>query len=449
MNRVQQKVQKMGHFLRTASFLGLIGLLAGCELFKKDKPPVEGKRIPVVFGESGLKPDPVVVPQTITLPEPVAVSAWEQPGFCATHATPHVRFSKELRAAGSFSLGRGRSEEGRILSAPVLADGVLYGIDAQTHLRAFSIKTREMLWEVDLSPEDKAGDAALGGGVSYGNGALFATTAYGDCISLDAKTGKKRWAKQLGSPCRAAPVFQDGQVYAMTVDNQLQVFQEKTGELLWSHAGISENLGFLGTSLPAIHGDTIVVAYASGEVFGLKAGSGNVMWSETVSASKKGDLAASLSHIQALPVMDQNTVYLLNQDGRMAALHVQSGRRLWERDISGIQTPVIAGEFLFLLTQKNELICLDKTYGQVHWVKKLPEPADFQGKNAWSGPLMVNNTLYIAGVQGVMLALSPQTGEIQKTYPLPYGASVPPIATSQAFYVLTEEGTVTVFEPAL
>ncbi|MGL5784342.1 MAG: PQQ-binding-like beta-propeller repeat protein [Alphaproteobacteria bacterium] len=440
----------MSFFFQTTSLLGLISLLAGCEIFdKKEKPPLEGKRIPVAFGDSSLRSDVTLVPKQIDLPAAVSVSAWEQSGFNAAHTTPHVRFSKKLKAVGSFSFGTGRSEDGRMLSAPILTGGVLYGVDAQTRLRAFSTKTREMLWEVDLSPENKAGEYALGGGVAYGKGALFATTAYGDLISLDAKTGKEHWKKPLGSPCRAAPIFQDGQVYVMTVDNQLHVFQDKTGELLWSHAGIAENLGLLGTSLPAVLGDTVVVAYSSGEVFGLKAGSGTVMWSESVSASKKGDLASSLTHVQALPVIDGNTVYILNQDGRMAALHVQNGRRLWERDIAGIQTPVVAGDSLFLLSQQNELICLDKAYGHVHWVKKLPEPQGFEGKNAWAGPLAVEGNLYVVGIQGVMLAISPQTGEIQKSYPLPHGASLPPIVTSQGFYVLTEDGTLTVFEPAL
>lgn len=444
------RLQKINSLLQTASLLGLIGLLAGCEILgKKEKPPLEGKRVSVVFEDSGLKPDVALVPKKITLPAAVTVSTWEQSGFNATHTTPHVRFSKKLRAGSSFSLGTGRSEEGRILNTPILADGALYGIDAQTRLRAFSAKTGEMLWEVDLSPENKTGEYTLGGGVSYGKGALFAATAYGDLVALDAKTGKKHWEKQLGSPCRAAPVFQDGQVYVMTVDNQLQVFQDKTGELLWSHAGIAENLGLLGTSLPAVLGDTVVVAYSSGEVFGLKAGSGTVIWSESVSASKKGDLASSLTHVQALPIVDGNAVYIINQDGRMAALHVQNGRRLWERDISGIQTPAVAGDSLFLLSQQNELICLDKDYGHIHWVKKLPEPEGFQGKNAWAGPLLVEGRLYVVGVQGVMLAVSPQTGEIQKSYPLAYGASLPPIATSQGFYVLTEDGTLTVFEPGL
>ena len=451
--RIQKTPSRMIRLLRLLVGMLLCNLvLSGCDMLgKKSKPPLEGRRIPVVTEATSKELNLPVMPVTVSLEPSVQVQDWHQPGFDSFHRTPHIKLSgsgKTLQRTGSFPFGTGLSPEGRILSSPIVVGDILYGIDAQTRLIALSLKTKGVLWSKDLSPDYKMGSYTLGGGVSHEKGQLFATTAYGDLVALDAKTGCKQWQKALGSPCRAAPVIKKDRVYTLTVDNQLQVFDAKTGELVWSHAGISENLGLLGTSVPAVDEDMVVVAYGSGEVFGLRPETGSVVWSEHVSSGKRGDFASSLSDIQAMPVISQQAVYISNQDGKLAALHLQSGRRLWERDLACLQTPAISGDFLFVLTQNNTLLCLNKLHGELHWSTCLPVPKGCEGKNTWSGPILANGRLYVVGIQGCLMALSPQTGAIEQTLALPTGGFVPPVATSQGIFVLTDDGVVTSFQPA-
>src|SRR5260370_42205025 len=85
-------------------------------------------------------------------------------------------------------------------------------------------------------------------------------------VGLDAKTGKEVWGQGVIAPLRSAPTVSDGRVFAITVDNQLEVIAASDGRKLWSHTGTPESAGLLGGASPAVEGDGVVGAYSSGEV---------------------------------------------------------------------------------------------------------------------------------------------------------------------------------------
>src|SRR3546814_14504757 len=61
---------------------------------------------------------------------------------------------------------------------------------------------------------------AFGGGVSYGNGRVFATTGWGKVVALDAASGSEVWRTSLNAPLRGAPAVEGDRVVVITPDNQ-------------------------------------------------------------------------------------------------------------------------------------------------------------------------------------------------------------------------------------
>ncbi|HAD25462.1 MAG TPA: pyrrolo-quinoline quinone, partial [Alphaproteobacteria bacterium] len=49
-----------------------------------------------------------------------------------------------------------------------------------------------------------------------------------------------------------------------THDNQLYVLAADDGRILWTHQGLVESAGVLGSAAPAVSGDTVVVPFTSG-----------------------------------------------------------------------------------------------------------------------------------------------------------------------------------------
>src|SRR5204862_3189061 len=122
----------------------------------------------------------------------------------------------------------------------------------------------------------------------------------------------------------------------------------------------------------------------------LKAENGHQLWTETLSSTRRPDSLSALSHIRALPVIDQNSVLIIGHNQKMAAYDLRRGERLWERSIGGLRTPAVAGDFIFMINSHNEIMCLTRDHGQVVWVRKLESDLEHPYKVIWDGPIVAN-----------------------------------------------------------
>ena len=62
----------------------------------------------------------------------------------------------------------------------------------------------------------------------------------------------------------------------------------------------------------------------------------------------------------------------LGQGGRMVAMDLGTGNRLWEQYIAGIATPWLSGEWLFVVTDDARLLCIARGTGKIRWISQLP-----------------------------------------------------------------------------
>ena len=79
------------------------------------------------------------------------------------------------------------------------------------------------------------------------------------------------------------------------------------------------------------------------------------------------------------------------------------------RDIGGIQTPWVAGDYVFVITLQNQLMCLTRKEGRVKWIHQLPrwtDPADTTSDPiVWSGPVLVSDRLIVVSSDGFAQAV--------------------------------------------
>lgn len=407
------------------------------------KEPIEGARIAVVNYESSVKVDEEVRDRVITLPPAEGINEWNQAGGGASHVMPHLSFSGNSEALWKASIGSGNGE-GRLLSLPITSEGMVYAIDTQGQVVALHSSTGETLWRTDISPEGHE-DSIIGGGLAYGGGKVFVTSPHAEVLALDAKTGSILWRHQTQSPVRAAPTFYEGRLFVLTISNQLEVLDAEKGTRLWDHAGITEYAGLLGTASPAVSKGIVIVTYSSGEIYALKADSGQQLWTETLSSTRRPDSLSALSHIRALPVIDGNVVIIVGHNHKMAAYDLRRGERLWERSIGGIRTPAVLGGFVFMVNSHNELLCLTRDYGQVVWVSKLEEDPESPHKVIWEGPIIAGNRLYLVNAKGNIVSFDPATGRIINENSIGASLSLPPFGAEKTLYVLTDSGDLIAF----
>lgn len=431
------------------------GLLGGCDTVSEwfesdDAPKAVGERISVLAFDSQLDPDPQLADTPVVLPKPWANADWPQAGGYPSHAMQHLALGDSLRQAWRADIGADADDEQKIMTQPVVADGRVFTMDAESTVSAFDAATGRRLWRVELTPRREE-TGAIGGGLAIHAGKLFVSTGYGDVIALQPETGLAFWTTPLKLPIRGAPTADAGRVFVITYDNQMHALDIERGEVLWTHTGVVEAAGFLGGANAAVEGNTVIAPYSSGEILALRADTGVVAWGEQlVRAAGRISQAGALNDINGRPVIDRDRVYAVSQSGRFVAINIRTGERIWERVIPSIQTPWIAGDFIYAVTIDAELLCLSRRDGRVKWIRQLrryedPEAKVAKGIITWYGPVLAGDRLLVASTDERMLSISPYTGDLIGQAKLSDKASVAPVVADGTVYVITDDATLTAY----
>ncbi|MEE8294132.1 MAG: PQQ-binding-like beta-propeller repeat protein, partial [Sphingomonadales bacterium] len=266
---------------------------------------------------------------------------------------------------------------------------------------------------------------------------------YGFAVALDAGSGREICRQTIGVPLRGAPTVADGQVFVSTQDNQLFALNAENGEINWEHFSIIENAAVLGASSPAIAGQTVIAAFSSGEIYALRSQNGQVAWQDALSRTGRLTALATLNDIDGNPVIYNDRVYVGNHSGRLAAIDLRTGERIWENNIGTIYTPWIAGNYMYVLDTEGEVVCISVRDGRVRWITQL-ERFEKRKKRKdlirWAGPVLAGDRLFVSSSHGYMLTLSPYTGEILSGQDLGSSLLLPPVIANNTMYILTEDG---------
>ena len=435
---------------RAVTMAALVALLAGCGGVggKKGGPktPVVGNRVSILSNEQGVEVEPTLADVPVSLPAPYVNDQWAQPGGDPSKAMGHVSLGGSPARVWTASI-EGSSPQARLAASPVVAGGKLYVIDAGAHVIAFDAKTGAKLWQTSL-PSEGNGRALFGGGVSVLGDRLFASTGIGDVAAINAADGAILWKKRPGGPLRGAPTVENGHIYVMGQDNQIFALNQTDGETQWTDSGTLQVTGIFGVAAPAAAQGTVIAGYSSGELYAYRYENGRSLWGDALSRTSISTAVATLTDIDADPVIDRGRVFAIGQGGRMASYELVSGQRLWEINIAGISTPWVAGEWVFAVTSDAKLLCVARATGKIRWISQLRRWQKEKKKDKairWTGPILAGGRLIVVSTRGEMVYADPATGAIQSTVDMDNSMSLSPIVADNMLYVLADDGKLTAF----
>jgi outer membrane protein assembly factor BamB len=388
-----------------------------------------------------LEPDQQLADLAVSLPKPFVNANWPQAGGYPNHAMHHLSADGPLRQVWRVDIGDGSGSTAQLLSAPVVADGVVYTIDARAEVRAFNASTGDRLWRRRLTPEHE--DDSFGGGLAFAGGRLFVTTGFAQVIALEAATGKVIWRVSVGGPIRASPTVFRGRIFVTTIANELVALDAKDGKVKWNHIGITETAGLLGGAAPSADGSVVMAAYSSGEIVALRIENGRVIWSDSLTALRRSNPVSSIAHVRGRPVIDRGQVLVTANSGRTVAIDLRTGARLWERAIGSAYGPWVAGAYVYLISNDGLIVCLMRKTGGVRWVRQLQQfedEEDREGPVFWSGLVLAGDRLLLGGSHGELLSVSPYTGRLLGRVDMSDKLFIAPVVAGNTVYVLTDGG---------
>jgi len=440
----------MNNKVRVAAALGALALVSGCGVFKGGKPktPVVGERVPILLSENDIVADKSLAQVEVLLPEAAANESWTQPGGNAAKSMGHLALGQNLTRVWTKSVAKTSNRE-PLAASPVIDGNKLFVIDTHGVVQALAADTGASLWTANTVKDDGNKTARFGGGVSVQGDRVFAANGLGDIVALNTADGTEIWRRRPGAPLRGAPTLANGNVYIITQDNQLFALTQDAGEIAWSASASLESQGVFGVAAPASANGTVIAGFSSGELNAYRYENGRSLWAEVLSRSSISTSVSSLSDIDAEPVIDQGRAYAVGQGGRMVAIDVASGQRMWEQNIAGISTPWAAGEWLFVVTDDARLLAISRGSGKVRWISQLKHfrnEKKSKGLYGWVGPVLAGGRLLLANTEGELVSVSPADGSVLSTIEVKSPVSLQPVVANNMLYILDEKGNLSAYK---
>jgi len=418
-------------------------VLAGCSDREVILP---GKREPILK----LEPSATEGAGTLSAPKAFAMPrqknnvAWPQGHASPSTQVVHAALSAAPKPLWTLSVGTGDRARNRITADPIVAEGIVFTLDSLSVLTATST-SGSRLWSRDLTPSfERAGDAD-GGGIAYGDGVIFVSTGYGVLHALDPKSGSALWKQELKGSGNGRPSYFDGVVYLVSQDSVAWAIEAATGRIRWQLDHLSDVNNMSGSTGPAISEKLVVFGFGEGDLQAAFRGGGLTLWNATLAGGRSGRAVATIDDIATSPVISGSTVFAANSSGRIAAMHLDSGARLWTAPY-GARSPLWpAGGSLFFVNDLGQLMRLDATDGSKVWSVDLPGFVSLRQRKSKDvvphhGPVLAGGRLLLASGDGLLRQFDPETGAERSAIRLGSGATANPIVADGILYVLCRDG---------
>lgn len=418
-------------------------VLAGCSDREVILP---GKREPILK----LEPSATKGAGTLSAPKAFAMPrqknnvAWPQGHASPSTQVVHAALSAAPKPLWTLSVGTGDRARNRITADPIVAEGIVFTLDSLSVLTATST-AGSRLWSRDLTPSfERAGDAD-GGGIAYGDGVVFVSTGYGVLHALDPKSGSALWKQELKGSGNGRPSYFDGVVYLVSQDSVAWAIEAATGRIRWQLDHLSDVNNMSGSTGPAISEKLVVFGFGAGDLQAAFRGGGLTLWNATLAGGRSGRAVATIDDIATSPVISGSTVFAANSSGRIAAMHLDSGARLWTAPY-GARSPLWpAGGSLFFVNDLGQLMRLDATDGSKVWSVDLPGFVSLRQRKSKDvvphhGPVLAGGRLLLASGDGLLRQFDPETGAERSAIRLGSGATANPIVADGILYVLCRDG---------
>jgi len=255
--------------------------------------------------------------------------------------------------------------EGRVIFNSL--DGIIHALDAATGKPVWSFRTEgerrftapgihgaQPRTELMPDPFDVflSSPAVAGGLVFVGSGDQHV-------YALDAATGALRWKVKTGGVVHASPAVADGRVFIGSFDRTLYALDAGTGAIQWTFQTgddpeIHNQVGIASSA--AVAEGRVFFGCRDGHFYALDAGSGKLLWKHD---NHKGWVIAS-------PAVQGGRVYFPTSDGqRFKALDTATGRLIYDQSMKAVSfsSPAIAGNRILFGTSDGWLHLVDRDTG--------------------------------------------------------------------------------------
>jgi len=297
-----------------------------------------------------------------------------------------------------FTVGEGVSDFYLKLK-PVVEKNTGYAVDYKGHLLAFDIKTGNELWNSKL-------EMPVSGGLTLASGKLFFGNSKGEIIAFDITEQKVVWHSQLSSEVVSSPAAAGEQLVVKTVDGRTYALNINTGKQAWVYQHTVPRLTLRGNSSAVIKNDIVISASDNGKLTALTLAQGKVLWETTIAVAKGRNELERVIDLDVEPVIIGDVIYVAGYQGRLAAVRIDSGKIIWNRDFSSYSGLYVDSTSVYITDAMGQIWALNRYNGSTIWRQ------DELLRRRLTAPQKQNNYLIVADYDGYLHWVNKEDGKL-------------------------------------
>ncbi|MEQ6916396.1 outer membrane protein assembly factor BamB [Halomonas aquatica] len=340
----------------------------------------------------------------------------------------------EMETLWSERVGKGLGDAGYPV-APAQDGDTLFAADGRGLVEALDADSGETRWQIEL-------DTPVSSGLTAVADSLFLATRNGEVLSIDQRDGDIQWRARVTSEVLAAPQASQQLLVVQALDGRITAMDRVSGEERWVFSGPRPSLSLRGTGTPTVIDQVTFAGFANGRLVTLDNRNGQPLWERRIAIAQGRSEIDRLVDLAGQPVLTQDgRLFVTSYNGRLAALDAPSGEVLWARELSSYLTPILVGDYLFVVDEASHVIAVDAGSGDEIWRNEALE-----GRSL-TAPAYATDHLVVGDAEGYLHLLDAREGKIVgRTRIDGSGISVRPLTDRRRIYALADDGTLEALE---
>lgn len=345
------------------------------------------------------------------------------------------------------SIGEGAGETG-VRLRPAVVDGVLYAGSADGKLVALDADTGKTIWSKSSRTHGWFGwgdkerkDVFYAGGPAASGDLLAIGTLDGHVYGVNAKDGSPRWEATLKSEVLASPVIVGDLVVVRTGDGRVYGLDAASGERRWVYDQSEVPLLSLRGNGPLLVANGVVFFGSDGgRLVALRLDNGEKLWEQKLASGEGRTEIEQLDDADGTILLDGRTLYGAAYHGNLLAIDGPSGRPLWTHPFSTYTSLAISGNALYGVDEDSQVWAFDKSSGAEMWKNdKL--------RYRWlTGPAVQGNYVVVGDLEGYVHWLQTGDGAVAARERLSRRAiRAQPLVVGNVAYVEDVEGRIAAY----
>ncbi|MGH8442388.1 MAG: outer membrane protein assembly factor BamB [Nevskiaceae bacterium] len=331
------------------------------------------------------------------------------------------------------SPGSGDGEQESRLRLALESD-LLVTADADGEVYALDPATGKRKWHVSTDAR------VVSGPTLYGDLVLLGTLD-AEVIALKGTDGSQVWRSAVSSEVLAPPVGDGGVIVARCGDGKVFGLSAETGVRRWNFDRAVPPLTLRGLSAPMIYDGVAIVGLDNGRAAALRVDSGQVLWEEVVSAPEGRSELERIVDVDADLLVAGGGVFALSFGGELAAIALQEGRVAWRRSVKSYTGATLIDKRLLVSDESGVVWALDAETGAAIWKQEALK------YRRLSAPVDVGGYAVVADYEGYLHWLAPDDGRIVgRVHAVGDAVVATPIVQDDRLYVLDRSGEIAVVE---